>query len=174
MPPLIFYHLIIIILTILLVFTGAWILLRYYFSQAKKPALPVSQDDRQKILLPLKLQAFERIVLFLERIFPSTLILRLNKADLTSAQLQSLLVKTIRDEFEYNLSQQIYVSPGSWELVKNAKEESIRMINQAAGKVKEEGSSSELARIILEFSLEQEKHPITIALEELKKEARNL
>jgi len=173
MRPYIFFRLIEIVLIGVMVFTGAWVLLRYYFSQTKKLSSPVSQDDRQKIILPLQLQAYERIVLFLERIFPTTLILRLNKPDLSSAQLQALLVKTIRDEFEYNLSQQIYISPTSWELVKNAKEETIRLINKGAGKVTEDAPSSELARIILEFSLEKEKLPITIAIEELKKEVRS-
>jgi len=174
MHPYFYLHLIKIIIVLALIFTGVFMLLRYYMKHNRKQITPASTNESQKIILPLRLQAYERIVLFLERIFPSTLILRLNKQDLSSAQLQSLLVKTIRDEFEYNLSQQIYISSTSWELIKNAKEETIRLINQAAGKVKENTPSSESARIILEISLEKEKNPINLAIEELKKEVRNL
>jgi len=174
MHPFFFLHLIKILIVLALIFTGVFLLLRYYLKQSRKQIIPASTGESQKIILPLRLQAYERVVLFLERIFPSTLILRLNKPDLSSMQLQSLLVKTIRDEFEYNLSQQIYISSTSWELVKNAKEETVRLINQAAAKTTENTPSSELARIILEISLEKEKLPINIAIEELKKEVRNL
>lgn len=174
MPHFFFLNLIRIIVILALIFTGVFLLLRYYLQQTRKQIPPASTDESRKIILPLQLQACERIVLFLERIIPSALILRLNKPDMSSGQLQSLLVKTIRDEFEYNLSQQIYISSSSWELVKSAKEETIRLINQAAGKVPENAPSSELARNILEISLEKEKLPINTAIEELKKEVRNL
>jgi len=174
MPPFFFLHLIRTLIVLALVFTGLFFLLRYYLQQSRKSIIPPSTGESLKIILPLRLQAYERIVLFLERILPSTLILRTNKPELSAIQLQSLLVKTIRDEFEYNLSQQIYIPSITWELIKNAKEETIRLINQAAAKVPENDPSSELARNILEISLEKEKLPINVAIEELKKEVASL
>ena len=96
--------------------------------------------------------------------------MRLNKPEMTSVQFQSLLVKTVREEFEYNLSQQIYLSFRAWELVKNAKEETIKLINIAAGKLPETASSGELAKIIFDLSVEKEKLPVNIAIDEIKKE----
>jgi len=158
--------------TVALVFGAVMILLRYYFSKIKKPTgIPVS-DDGQKIILPLRLQAYERIVLFLERIMLPGLVMRLNSPELTSDQLQSMLVKTIREEFEYNLSQQLYISSKAWELVKNAKEQTIHMINLAAGKVSENTSSAELVRQILALTVKEEKSPVSLALEEVKQEVQ--
>ncbi|MEI6457053.1 MAG: hypothetical protein WCO93_12250, partial [bacterium] len=103
MHPFFLLHLIRVVVIITLVFIGIYLLLRYYLKNKSYPVVQAPADESAKIILPLKLQACERIVLFLERIIPSTLILRLNRPELTSGQLQALMVKTIRDEFDYNL-----------------------------------------------------------------------
>jgi hypothetical protein len=159
---------------ILFVFGGAFFLLWYYLKQTRKgvAAAPTSED--QKIILPLRLQAYERFVLFLERIHPSNLVMRLNSPDITALQLQSLLVRTIREEFEYNLSQQLYISSNSWELIKNAKEETIAMINQASAKFGEGTHSSELVREIFESAVTKGKLPVDLAIDEIKKELQRL
>lgn len=172
MHPFFLLHLIRAVVIITLVFIGIYLILRYYLKNRAVPADTVPSDESLKIILPLKLQACERLVLFLERTIPSGMILRLNKQEMTSIQLQALMVKTIRDEFEYNLSQQVYLSSTTWELVKNAKEEAIRLINQAGSKIPEDSPSSELARIILEIAMEKDRLPIDRAIEEVKKEVR--
>ena len=146
------------------------ILLRVYFNRPKQPAGNQVIAEEQKIILPLRLQAYERIVLYLERITPNNLIMRLNRPEMNAIQFQSLLIKTIREEFEYNLSQQLYISTTAWELVKNAKEETITMINQASSKVTETASSAELARVLFEQFLGKEKLPVDKALDEVKRE----
>ena len=77
--------------------------------------------QNQKTITPLRLQAYERAVLFLERISLESLILRVNKQGMTSKQLQSEILSAIRAEFEHNLSQQIYMGPQVWEVIKNAR-----------------------------------------------------
>jgi hypothetical protein len=77
--------------------------------------------NNQKVTLPLRLQAYERLTLFLERISPESLIVRVNKAGMSAQKLQTALLESIRAEWEHNLSQQLYVSHEAWELVKNAK-----------------------------------------------------
>jgi len=152
------------------------IAIRYYFKLKKSNTVPFSnvQSEEQKILLPLRLQAYERIILFLERISPDNLVMRLNKTEMTAIQLQSLLVKTIKEEFEYNLSQQIYVSAVAWEMVKNAKEETIKMVNLAAGRIAEDTSSGELVKNIFGLALETERLPVNQAIDEIKKEIRKI
>ena len=152
------------------------IIIRYYFILKKKskPASSSARSEDQKILLPLRLQAYERIVLFLERISPNNILMRLNKPDMTAIELQSVLVKTIREEFEYNLSQQIYISSTAWEMVKNAKEETIKMINIAAGKSNEEAPSANLVRNIFELALGTGKLPVDSAIDEIKKEIQRI
>ena len=182
-PPFLF-HLLAATVRILLVSGAVFILLRYYLKHTRReaPAIQdnhgrqevpaVGENEGRKIILPLRLQAYERFVLFLERIHPSNLLLRLNSPDITALQLQSLLVKTIREEFEYNLSQQLYISPGSWEMIRNAKEETISMINQATAKVGNEADSGELVRVVFEMTVSKGNLPVDEALREIKKEVQ--
>ena len=172
-PPFLF-HLVGTIVRLFFFFGGAFLLLRYYVANTQ-PVKPVAQgNEDQKVILPLRLQAYERFVLFLERIHPSNLVMRLNSPDITAMQLQTLLVRTIREEFEYNLSQQLYISVNSWELVKNAKEETIAMINQASAKVGEGAHSSDLFKEIFETSVSKGKLPVDVAISEIKKELQRL
>ncbi len=164
------FHLIDEFLRFIFIFGGAFFLLWYYLKNTKKPVQEKIPPDDQKIILPLKLQAYERFVLLLERIHPANLVMRVNSAELSSIQLQSQLVRSIREEFEYNLSQQLYVSEASWELIKNAKEETIALINQASGKVGENAHSSELIKAIFDISMERGKLPVETALETIKRE----
>lgn len=124
----------------------------------------------QEIILPLRLQAYERLALMLERISPESLLTRHNQSGLTSMQLQTLLLTSIRNEFEHNLSQQVYVSSKAWELVKNARHQITVLINGAAQQTKPTAPALELCKKILENVGEYEKLPTTIAIEFMKKE----
>jgi hypothetical protein len=163
-----------IVFTIGLVLTSVLVVIRYYLSLTKRPQdSPVRLEDH-KIILPLRLQAYERIVLFLERISFNNLVVRVNRPEMNAWQLQSALIKTIREEFEYNLSQQLYISSKAWEMVNNAKEETIKMINVAAGNVPETASSAELVRIIFDTLIKTEKLPVRETLEMVKQEIRQV
>jgi hypothetical protein len=121
---------------------------------------------------PVRMQAFERIILLLERISPHQLIMRLSPSGMSLTQYQGLLTGTIRDEFDHNLSQQVYVSPKAWMFVKMAREEMIRLINTAAGSLGPEASPAELAGKIIEFYSGLENDPLSKAIEFVKEEAR--
>ena len=170
------FHLLHAVIIIGLILGSGIIILKYYFQLKQHNLVHVSpsRSDEQKIILPLRLQACERIILFLERISPNAIVIRLNTPEMTVIQLQTLLIKTIREEFEYNLSQQLYLLPATWELVKNAKEEAIKLINISSGKINESSSSGELVRIVLEEVLKMEHQPISIALDAVKKEIQKI
>ncbi len=149
----------------------------FYFKLRPKPIerLSVAHTDptnEKNIVSTLKLQACERLILFLERITPNNLILRVHTPDMTASQLQAALIRTVREEFEYNLSQQLFLSTKTWELIRNAKEEIIRQINMAASDLKEGRSARDLAGIILQLSLSQEREPVILAIEAIKSEIR--
>jgi hypothetical protein len=154
----------------LIVFLTAWILLRNMIRN--------DQDRRrQEIILqgartvtPIKLQAYERIVLFLERISLESLLVRVSSPDMTISQLQSALLTTIRSEFEHNLSQQIYMSPQAWEVVKNARSNTIKMINSEAEKMKGDAAGIDLSRQLLAKVMELEKEPTRAAIDYIKNE----
>lgn len=161
-----------ILFTIGLLLVAALVILRYYLSNKKQPVPASVQNEEQKIILPLRLQACERIVLFLDRIAVNNLIMRINKPGMNTLQLQAAMVSAIRDEFEYNMSQQLYLSSKAWGLVRNAKEETISLINKASTKVTETAPSSEMVRMLLELVLAEEKSAVDIALEAVKYEIR--
>ncbi|MFZ4521302.1 MAG: hypothetical protein ACOYNC_06325 [Bacteroidales bacterium] len=176
-PPIdhpILFHLLGGLLRFIFVFAGAFFLLWFYLKQTRKPVPAAGSNQDHMTILPLRLQAYERLVLFLERIHPSNLVLRLNSAELSALQLQSLLVRTIREEFEYNLSQQLYISGNAWELIKNAKEETIAMINHATSALGEDATSSDLVKGIFEVTISRGKLPVETAVEEIKKELQRL
>ena len=158
---------------------ASWLLITYYFSQKnryRKAATPVSTDisESKRIILPLRLQAYERIVLYLERIQPVNLVLRIQRSEMNSQELQLALVRTIREEFDYNLSQQVYMSSIAWEMIKNAREESVSIINRASAQSDPRESSSLLVRAIFDISLENENMATAAALNYVKDEARLL
>jgi hypothetical protein len=176
MAPLFLLSLLQWIVVIGLILGSSMILVKYYFSFQKTSEEPpvIHDSEEKKILLPLRLQACERIILFLERISPANVVMRLNRTELTASQLQAEILKTIREEFEYNLSQQLYISSKAWEMVKNAKEEVIKTVNLASGMVDPNGTSTELIKSIIEQSLQTGKIPVDAAIEEVKKEIQRL
>lgn len=133
-----------------------------------------SKDDKQAHLFPLKLQAYERIVLFIERIEPSSLVIRSKTDDMNAAQLHASILNNIRDEYEHNVAQQIYISDNSWNLVKQAKEETIRIVNMAANSMDKDSSANDLTRDIFEKMMVLPKSPSQIALEYVKQEIKEL
>jgi hypothetical protein len=121
-------------------------------------------------ILPARLQAYERITLFLERISPQNLLIRLNNPGFNARDFQKVLLDEIRSEYNHNVSQQVYMSEEVWNQVRNAKEDLIMLINEAAGQVAPDVSCIELSKKIFEMVMNKKQDPIGHALSELKKE----
>ena len=108
---------------------------RYFDNQQKMAMLQMRVDEHReavKLVTPIRLQAYERMVLYLERISPESLVLRCYQPGMDTRLLQGVMTKTIRDEWEHNLSQQVYLSSEAWNRIRNAKDEMIGIINSAA------------------------------------------
>ncbi len=133
----------------------------------------MQKAETQKISLPLRIQAYERLVLLLERISPESLLLRVQTPQMTAAQLHQELLITIRAEFEHNLSQQIYVSQQAWVAVKLAKDSLVKTINESAGKIAAVAPATALSEEIIKEFMAQQANPIAIALGVLKQDAEN-
>jgi hypothetical protein len=118
---------------------------------------------------PLQLQAYERLVMLTERIAIPNLVSRANQPGLDSRQMQRLLVESIKQEYEYNTTQQIYVSPTAWEAVRKLKEQNMLIINQIGSALPAEASGMDLNRSLLEYTLTQAKG----GLHEVVREALN-
>jgi hypothetical protein len=146
---------------------------RLYLQNEKKNEILASPTDSSDALFPVQLQAYERLVLYLERISFNNLILRASVQGATVRQLQSAMVHAIRDEYEHNLSQQLYVSDAAWEQVTGAKEELLRILNQTAAGLPPEAEATELAAGLFSAVLKHDPSPNDRAVHFLKQEMRN-
>ncbi len=165
----------IILAVIVLIFIG--MMIRDWRFSAKKntkrPAMPVSKNGLE-ITLPLCLQAYERLVVFLERSRPDALIRRLYRPDLNVREMRQLLIQNIRSEFEHNLSQQVYVSTPAWDAVANAIEQLIHLINTTASRLPSDDQGSLLQKALLDLDLHEEELPVATALKVVNSEAKKL
>lgn len=161
-----------IVLPALIVFLTSYFILRSYLQGVERSRAMDLRFDHKKVALPLRLQAYERLALFLERIQPESLIMRMNQLDMTAFQLQTSMIQGVRMEFDHNLSQQVYISDEAWEIIKGAKEDVIKMINTAAAKLNSEAMSYDLGSVLLEDSLRADRSAIQKALSYLKDEVR--
>ena len=165
-----FYDILKITIPALLVFFTAWLVLRNLIrnDQEKRRQEIVLQNS--KIVTPIKLQAYERIVLFLERISLESMLVRVSTPGMTAAQLHTALLTTIRSEFEHNLSQQIYMSPQAWEVVRNARSNMIKIINSEYEKKPVPGTAMEFSTRLLEAVMEMQNEPSRAAIDYIKGE----
>lgn len=173
------------VLPSVVVFLTAWLIIKAFvksmetrqqarIEHEQKQRLLEMRMSNQKSLLPVRLQAYERMALFLERIAPGNLVLRLNQPGLPVPVMQSILVQTIREEFDHNVAQQIYISANTWELIKSSRDEMIKLVNTAAMGMPHDAKAIELSKRIIEFSVEITPLPSDIALAALKKEVKEL
>ena len=167
-----FVELMKIFLPAILVFFTAFIF--FEKAQKKRPIDSQHKAETIKIVLPLKLKAYERLIIFMERIKPNSMIMRLNAASLNSGQLQLECLKSIRDEFEHNLSMQMYISESTWRHVKAAKEETLELVKIAGSKVAPGATGMDLAKAILALEAETKNIHLDLAVNMLKSEVKTM
>jgi len=158
----------------LIVFLASYITLRSFMEKDERKRRFEYNINNQKIITPLKLQAYERIILFLERTAPEALIIRTQSIGMSAKAFQSALLTTIRTEFEHNLSQQIYLSHDAWEAVKSAKESIIKLINSASIRLNDDAKAMDLSKVIVEMYLSVEDSPTNKAIEIVKEEIQTV
>lgn len=152
----------------LVVAVTAFFLTKYFVENDQKKRLLELKFHSKEMVTPIRLQAYERMAMFLERIDPNQLLFRVSNPELTAYQMQTILLATIRSEYEHNLSQQVYISPEAWEGIKNAKEKVVNIINIAAGHLDEAAMSTDLAGGVLAAVADES--PTAAAMERLKKD----
>ncbi|MDO6438293.1 hypothetical protein Q4534_12785 [Cyclobacterium sp. 1_MG-2023] len=133
--------------------------------------LDIKSKNSEQII-PLRIQAAERLCLLMERISPNNLVRRVNGPEMHSGELHSLLIQEIRSEFNHNLSQQVYFTDDTWETLRSAVEQTISLINNAYQQVGGEERSIELSKKIFQLAMEVEQDSIGVALRKIKDEIR--
>ncbi len=169
---LVAYSLILVLLIILVVF-----FYRLFFQATKlldalaQYTLKAQQkagDDKQKAL---RLQAYERLSLLMERMAVQNMLLRKSAGDLNASQYTASLLMTIREEFEHNVTQQVYVSDQLWSIILQARDNVSQLITRAA-----EGAEDgrQVANRLLHMSQNQPQNPIALAQSAIRREAASL
>ncbi|WP_428327480.1 hypothetical protein [Mucilaginibacter sp.] len=124
--------------------------------------------------LPLRLQAYERLVLFIERVNPASLLIRLNATAYSAQELYALILEETRNEYQHNITQQIYVSSRAWSVVKRVKEDTTGIVNNAFRSLPDTATGLELSKAILGSLSQLEDNPYDIGASLLKKDLEDL
>lgn len=165
------FETIIIILFLVLLLAFIWLLTE--FSSIKKEL--GERKNNEPETLRLRLQAYERITLLTERIALQNLLSRNTNCGLTCRQMQMTLIDSIKQEYDYNISQQIYVSPEVWRAVNNLKEQNIYIINQLASTLPAQASGMDLNKHIIDYLINNSNASLhTIVLDAINFEAKKL
>ena len=166
----VFVELIKILLPASIVLYAAYLLVRSFIQKEIELKKLEVRSRSLETILPNRLQAYERMTLFIERMTPQNLLVRLNTETMPAREFQQLLLGEIRNEYNHNVSQQVYVSEQVWDMIKNAKEDLIVTINEAAFAMNADSSSLDLAKKIFERTVNKPVDPLGHALSELKRE----
>ena len=155
----------------LIVFLTAFSFLWFFSKNDDKKRKHQLLVESRKITAPIRLQAYERLILFLERISPESILVRVKRQGMTNRDLQKELLKTIRLEYGHNLSQQLYISHDAWEVLVAAKENTIKLVNTSMIEIRPDSPAMELSKMILESMIKTDVHSPKAAIEFIKKEA---
>ncbi len=130
--------------------------------------------SKDAITLPVRLHAYERVVLLLERITPANMLLRVSSQGLTAAEYHQVLLSEIRNEFNHNMSQQVYMSDTVWQQVKQTREEVVNLVNRMYHELPENSRGTDLAKRILETILVSDVDPTAAAIHAVKQEMKEV
>lgn len=159
---------------VVVLLTSYLVVAKFLVSDTQRKQIALLRET-QDVSHRLRLQAYERLTLFLERIHPRNLPGRVYATGMTASEFSAAMVLTIQTEWEHNLSQQIYVSRQVWETVRGVKEQELNMINQLTAQLKPEATAADLHRRMVDAVLsESGELPTEVALQIVHDEARKV
>lgn len=159
--------------------SGAVLLTTIFFlrREASKEVMNMKAElkkQRQEYFLPSRVEAYQRAILLMERIHPNSLVMRLHNPGLPAKALQADFLKAIREEYDHNVAQQLFISLQGWQMVKNSKEETIKIINIAGNQMLATSTGMDLSAKIFEIVAEVGQLPTEITVDYLKTELQEL
>lgn len=171
---------------ILVVTAGAMVAIVYFFLNKMSENLSKQNEkevrhlqfelkkQRQEFFLPNRVEAYQRSILLMERLHPNSLVMRLHNPGLPAMALQADFLKAIRDEYNHNVAQQLFISPLAWKMIRDSKEEIVKLINLAGNQMTATSTGMELSAKIFEILSQMDQIPSDITIEYLKKEFQEL
>ena len=158
----------------LLVFFTAYFLIKKFLDNQQRTQYAELKETVRKEMLPLRLQAYERIVLYLERISPNNLLVRVYEPGMSVREFHKDILLAIRTEFEHNVTQQVYVTNSIWNVVRNSRDELIKLLNQSLEQCNPDAAGTELSKKVFETMIKNNDFPIQRAIDDVKNEAHML
>ncbi|HEY9001672.1 MAG TPA: hypothetical protein VIM89_09995 [Mucilaginibacter sp.] len=153
---------------------AAFYLIKPYLDKAESIQLMELKKTISNQTLPLRLQAYERIVLFIERVNPTNMLVRLNGTGLSAAELYSVIANEIRTEFQHNITQQVYVSNSAWTVVIRVKDDTLSVVTNAVKALPETATGLDLSKTILAHLSHLQDNPYDIALKIVREDMQAL
>ena len=158
----------------LCVLLATWLVMhKFYKSEAEKRLWELKRLS-QKEISPLRMRAYERLSLLLERTTPEHLLIELNLGEMTILEVQQHLMRTIRLEYDHNLSQQVYVSDQVWDTIIAAREQMVAFINTMAQQMPPESTALDFAKVLITAYTSNGQTANDQAMQMLRSEARSL
>ena len=157
-----------------IVFATAYFLIKTFLEEQRQIAIIQAKANSKSEMIPTRLQAYERLILFLERIEPNQMIPRVHRPAMNSSVFKRELQKTIRDEFEHNLTQQIYVSSSAWNKLIESRNAVNQLIELGSKNVGDNATGVQFSSVLFEILSKAGVSPTADAIETLKAEARQL
>ena len=158
----------------LVVLLSVWIVMRYLLRGEEERRLWEMKKNTEKEVTPIRLRAYERLSLLLERTEPEQLLSDLNLTQMTKAELEQRLLLNVRREWEHNMSQQIYVGDDVWAKVMKARDEIASFIHTMALQMPAESTTLDYAKVLMSAYRLNGTTPHQIAMEALKDEVRQM
>lgn len=158
----------------LIVFFTVHTLFKQYLDGQYRLKAAELQQSRLASTMPLRFQAYERLSLLCERIELPNLMMRIRPDDMTVAEYRLTLMLAIQQEFEHNITQQVYVSEQLWEIIKIARDQTVEIINLSAEKLSPKAEGRELSRVILSLPPEHMVGALEKALVAIKRETSTM
>jgi hypothetical protein len=133
-----------------------------------------ANKDNSVSLFPLRLQAYERLIIFTERINPANLLVRLHQQGIGVKELQTIIINDVKTEYQHNITQQLYVDTVSWNVVRKLKDDTIAMINNVVQGLPENATGIDISKKVLQHMSGIEENPYDLTIDHLKKDIHKL
>jgi hypothetical protein len=153
------------------VVVAVWLMFRLYFRHQTQMYVMEGRRSKESLTLPLRLQAYERLILLFTRIDIPDLVLRLKAPGSSTGALKAALLLAIQQEFEHNLTQQLYVSESLWQVLQQARMQTMDLVMAAADGLPETSDGEAYARQLIDLALSREALPAQIAIRAIKTES---
>ena len=168
--PVFFLQVAIVVIPAIVILTFAHYLFRKEFDKYLDLKFPETGNGADDQLLPLKLQAHERMIVFVERINPSNILTRLHQQGISVSDLQSLVISEINSEYQHNITQQLYTKDETWNVIRKLKDDTLAMIGNAAIGLPSEATGVDLSKRVLQHLAALHDNPYDLTLSLIKKD----